>query len=470
MTQWEPVIGLEIHVQLDTRTKMFCGCALSFGEPPNTRTCPVCLGLPGTLPVINAQAVHFALMMGMALGCEIAPRSIFHRKNYFYPDQAKNYQISQYDIPICSGGRLGDVRLHRIHLEEDAAKLVHLGESGRIHGADASIVDYNRGGTPLCEIVTEPDIHSAEQARDWLNLLRVTLRQLGVSDVNMEEGSLRCDANVSVRPAGSTELGTKTELKNMNSFRYLERGVNAEIERQIALLEAGEPVVQETLHFDPASGRLSSLRSKEEAHDYRYFPEPDLVPLVPTEAMIAAARAELPELPADREARYRAEFGLADDPARLLAYEPQWGDYFERVDAEAKAAANWVEQLRARIGADADPAASQVTPEALAQLIGLVGERKINAGAGRQVLDALVAEGGDPAAIVEREGLGSMGGGDELAGVVAAAIAANGDAAEKVRGGNAKAMGPIVGFVMRETKGRADGGEVGRLIREQLGV
>ena len=470
MTQWEPVIGLEIHVQLDTRTKMFCGCALSFGEPPNSRTCPVCLGLPGTLPVVNAQAVHFALMMGMALGCEIAPRSIFHRKNYFYPDQAKNYQISQYDIPICSGGRLGDVRLHRIHLEEDAAKLVHLGESGRIHGADASIVDYNRGGTPLCEIVTEPDIHSAEQARDWLNLLRVTLRQLGVSDVNMEEGSLRCDANVSVRPAGSTELGTKTELKNMNSFRYLERGVNAEIERQIALLEAGEPVVQETLHFDPASGRLSSLRSKEEAHDYRYFPEPDLVPLVPTEDMIAAARAALPELPADREARYLAEFGLAADPARLLAYEPQWGDYFERVDADGKAAANWVEQLRARIGADADPAASKVTPQALAQLIGLVGERTINAGAGRQVLDALVAEGGDPAAIVEREGLGSMGGGDELAGVVAAAIAANGDAAEKVRGGNAKAMGPIVGFVMRETKGRADGGEVGRLIREQLGV
>jgi len=331
-------------------------------------------------------------------------------------------------------------------------------------------VDYNRGGTPLCEIVTEPDIHSAEQARDWLNLLRVTLRQLGVSDVNMEEGSLRCDANVSVRPAGSTELGTKTELKNMNSFRYLERGVNAEIERQIALLEAGEPVVQETLHFDPASGRLSSLRSKEEAHDYRYFPEPDLVPLVPTEDMIAAARAALPELPADREARYLAEFGLAADPARLLAYEPQWGDYFERVDADGKAAANWVEQLRARIGADADPAASKVTPQALAQLIGLVGERTINAGAGRQVLDALVAEGGDPAAIVEREGLGSMGGGDELAGVVAAAIAANGDAADKVRGGNAKAMGPIVGFVMRETKGRADGGEVGRLIREQLGV
>ena len=467
---YEPVIGLEIHVQLDTRTKMFCGCGLSFGEPPNTRTCPVCLGLPGTLPVINAQAVHFALMMGMALGCEIAPRSIFHRKNYFYPDQAKNYQISQYDIPICAGGRLGDVRLHRIHLEEDAAKLVHLGESGRIHGADASIVDYNRGGTPLCEIVTEPDIHSAEQARDWLNLLRVTLRQLGVSDVNMEEGSLRCDANVSVRPAGSSELGTKTELKNMNSFRYLERGVNAEIERQIALLEGGEAVVQETLHFDPGSGRLSSLRSKEEAHDYRYFPEPDLVPVVPTPEMLDAARAALPELPAERAARYRDAFGLADDPARLLAYEPRWGDFFERVDADGKAAANWVEQLRARIGAEADPADSRVTPEALARLVGLVGDRTINAGAARQVLDVLVAEGGDPAGIVEREGLGTMGGGDELAGVVAAAIAANEAAAEKVRGGNAKAMGPIVGFVMRETKGRADGGEVGRLIREQLGV
>ena len=293
MTAFEPVIGLEIHVQLSTRTKLFCGCELSFGEPPNTRTCPVCLGLPGTLPVVNAQAVHFGLMMGLALGCEIAPRSIFHRKNYFYPDQAKNYQISQYDIPLCSGGRLGDVRLHRIHLEEDAAKLVHIGTSGRIHGADASIVDYNRGGTPLCEIVTEPDIHSAEQAREWLTLLRVTLRQLGVSDVNMEEGSLRCDANVSVRPAGADELGTKTELKNMNSFRFLERGMNAEIERQIAVLEGGENVMQETLHFDPSSGRLSSLRSKEEAHDYRYFPEPDLVPLMPTGAMLATARDAL---------------------------------------------------------------------------------------------------------------------------------------------------------------------------------
>ena len=233
---------------------MFCGCELSFGDPPNIHTCPVCLGLPGALPVVNERAIHFGLMIGLALGCEIAERSLFHRKNYFYPDLPKGYQISQYDVPLCRGGRLGDVRIHRVHLEEDAAKLNHLGESGRIHGADRSWVDFNRGGTPLVEIVTEPDIRSPEQAREWLTLLRATLRQLGVSDVDMSQGSLRCDANVSVRPAGSTELGTKTELKNMNSFAFLERGVRAEIERQIGLLEAGEPVVQETLHFDPADG------------------------------------------------------------------------------------------------------------------------------------------------------------------------------------------------------------------------
>jgi aspartyl-tRNA(Asn)/glutamyl-tRNA(Gln) amidotransferase subunit B len=465
---WEPVIGLEIHVQLKTRTKMFCSCALSFGEEPNTRTCPVCLGLPGTLPVTNAEAVHFGLMMAMAFGCEIAPRSIFHRKNYFYPDLAKGYQVSQYDIPLCAGGRLGDVRLHRIHLEEDAAKLVHLGESGRIHGSDASIVDYNRGGTPLAEIVTEPDLHSADQARDWLQLLRETLRQLGVSDVNMEEGSLRCDANVSVRPAGSSELGTKTELKNMNSFRFLAQGIEAEIARQIALLEAGEAVEQETLHFDPVSGRLSPLRSKEEAHDYRYFPEPDLVPVVPTEAMLERARAALPELPAAREERYVGAFGLSPDAARLLAFEPGWGEYFERTaaltEAEPRAVANWVTELRARGGPDT------VEPAMLARLVELAAARTVTAGNARVVLDRMVADGGDPAEIVEREGLAAMEGGDELAGIVAKVIAENPDVAERVRGGNAKAIGALVGPVMRETKGRADGGEVNRLLREQLGV
>jgi aspartyl-tRNA(Asn)/glutamyl-tRNA(Gln) amidotransferase subunit B len=461
----EPVIGLEIHVQLKTRTKMFCGCELSFGEEPNTRTCPVCLGLPGTLPVVNAQAVHYGLMMGMALECEIAPRSIFHRKNYFYPDQAKNYQISQYDIPLCRGGRLGDVRLHRIHLEEDAAKLVHVGESGRIHGSAASIVDYNRGGTPLCEIVTEPDLHSAEQAREWLTLLRETLRQLGVSDVNMEEGSLRCDANISVRPAGSSELGTKTELKNMNSFRFLERGINAEIERQKALIAAGDRVVQETLHFDPVTGGLSPLRSKEEAHDYRYFPEPDLVPLAPTEEMLEFARAALPELPAARAERYESKYGLPAETARLFAFDPDWGKYFERVEGEPRTVAIWVTELRAR--ADSPDA---VDPASLAKLVKLVEARTVNAGNARIVLDRLVADGGDPAEIVEREDLGAMGDSGELAGIVAKVIEENPDVVERIRGGNAKAMGALVGPVMRETKGKADGGEVNRLIREQLGV
>jgi len=472
---YEPVIGLEIHVQLKTRTKMFCGCELSFGDEPNIHTCPRCLGLPGALPVANSQAVHFGIMIGLALGCEIAPRSQFHRKNYFYPDLPKGYQISQYDVPLCTGGRLGDVRIHRVHLEEDAAKLVHVGASGRIHGADRSYVDFNRGGTPLAEIVTEPDLRSAEEAREWLNLLRTTMRAIGVSDVNMEEGSLRCDANVSVRPVGSNELGTKTELKNMNSFRFLAHGVNAEIERQVALLRSGEQVLQETLHFDPASGRLTPLRSKEEAHDYRYFPEPDLVPLLATDEMIAAARAALPELPAARAARFESELGLPGDRARDLAFRPDLASFYEATLAAAAGVdpiqvANWIPQLVERIGSD-NPFESSVSPDAFASLVGLVVSKAISRDAGREVLRVLVDEGGDPASVVEREGLGSMSADDSgLAEVVSAAIASDPDAAEKVRGGNMKAAGPLIGYVMRETKGRADGGEVNRLIREQLGL
>src|SRR4051794_16619994 len=467
MTDYEPVIGLEIHVQLKTATKMFCSCALSFGEPPNTRTCPVCLGLPGALPVVNEQAVRFGLMMGLALGSEIAPRSIFHRKNYFYPDLPKGYQISQYDIPLCSGGRLGDVRLHRIHLEEDAAKLVHVGESGRIHGSDVSVVDYNRGGTPLAEMVTEPDIHSPEQARDWLVLLRETLRQLGVSDVDMSQGSLRCDANVSIRPEGSTELGTKTELKNMNSFAFLEQGIRAEIARQIALVEGGEPVVQETLHFDPRTGSLSSLRSKEEAHDYRYFPEPDLVPVAPTEEMLDRARAALPELPAARIARYETELGLPADTARTLTWRPERAAIFEEAviaspeGVEPRAIANWLERA---------PETGPLTPAALAELAGLVQAKTVSNDAGRRVLDLLVAEGGSAQAIVDREGLAAMGADGELEAIVAKVLEENPDVVERVRGGNPKAIGALMGPVMRETKGRADGGAVQRIIREQLGV
>jgi aspartyl-tRNA(Asn)/glutamyl-tRNA(Gln) amidotransferase subunit B len=475
MTEYEPVIGLEIHVQLSTRTKMFCACDLSFGDPPNTHTCAVCLGLPGALPVTNARAIEFGVLLGLALECEIAPRSIFHRKNYFYPDQAKNYQISQYDIPLCRGGRLGDVRIHRVHLEEDAAKLVHVGESGRIHGSAHSIVDYNRGGTPLVEIVTEPDLRSPEQARDWLQLLRTTVRQLGISDVNMEEGSLRADANVSLRPKGSTELGVKTELKNMNSFRFIERGIKAELARQQALLESGEPVVQETLHFDPVSGSLTPLRSKEEAHDYRYFPEPDLVPLIVDEAMLAAARSQLPELPAARAERYATVLGLPEGRARQLAFRSELGAYFEAALAsnggvDVRTLANWIgDELVARIG-DGDPAESRVEPRALAGLVELLGSGRVTQGAARQVLDRLVADGGDPAAIVEAEGLGAIGGGDELGGIVDRALESDPAAVEQLRTGNMKAIGPIVGFVMRETKGRADGKEVTRLVREKLGL
>src|SRR5919109_1540123 len=379
---------------------MFCGCALSFGDDPNTHTCPVCLGHPGTLPVANAEAVHFALMIAMAFECEIAPRSIFHRKNYFYPDLPKGYQISQYDIPLARNGHLGDVRIHRVHLEEDAAKLVHAGASGRIHGAETSVVDFNRGGTPLVEIVTEPDLRSAAEAAEFGRLLQATLRRMGVSDVNMEEGSLRIDANVSIRPAGEAVLGTKTELKNMNSFRFLERGIAAEIARQEAVLREGGEIEQETLHFE-------------------------------------------------------------------------LGDFFEQAvaagDGDARSLANWVtNELPARIG-DADPADTKVEPVALARLVAMVGAKEVSRSAAQEVLDVLVADGGDPAAVVESKGLGRADT-SELEDIVERAIAENGDAVEKIRAGKVQAVGAIVGAVMRETKGRADGGEVQRMIRERLGI
>jgi aspartyl-tRNA(Asn)/glutamyl-tRNA(Gln) amidotransferase subunit B len=474
-TRYETVIGLEIHVQLATRTKMFCGCALGFGEPPNTRTCPVCLGLPGALPVTNAEAIHYGLMMGMALGSELAPRSIFHRKNYFYPDSPKAYQISQYDEPLCLGGRLGDVRIHRVHLEEDAAKLVHVGASGRLHASDASIVDFNRCGTPLAEIVTEPDLRDATAAAEWLRMLRATLRVLGVSDVNMEEGSLRCDANISIRPVGTTELGTKTELKNMNSFRFIERGIRAEVARQERILREGGRIEQETLHFDPRTEAITSLRSKEDAHDYRYFPEPDLTPVAISPAMLDRAKAALPELPLQRAARFEKDYNLTPDSAHLLAFRGELGDYFEAAHSgngvEPQPLANWLaNELVSRIGADADPSASKVQPGALAKLVAMVGTNVVTQGGARQVLDKLVADGGDPEAIVAAEGLGAVGGADELTPIVEAALAANPDVAEKLRGGDMKPIGVIVGYVMKETKGRADGKEITRIVRQQLGL
>ena len=483
--QFEPVIGLEIHVQLQTRTKMFCGCELSFGEEPNTRTCPVCLGHPGTLPTLNEQAVHFGLMIALALECEVAPRSLFHRKNYFYPDLPKGYQISQYDLPLASSGKLAVpggavVRIHRAHLEEDAAKLIHHGESGRIHGAGSSVVDFNRGGTPLVEIVTEPDLHSSADAREFLQLLRTTLRQIGVSDVNMEEGSLRCDANVSVREVGEQGLRTKTELKNMNSFRFLERGIDAEVKRQIEVWSSGATVQQETLHFDPVTGSLTPLRSKEEVHDYRYFPEPDLVPLAPTEEMLEAARAALPELPAARLGRYESEYGLGPDTAAVLVGWAELGSFFEESlgaasgdSVDPAVLARWTTgELVARLREQGleDPRESKLSPRALAELVVMVQSRELSQSAAKEVLTELTRSGGEPAAIVEAKGLRPIADSGELEAIVERAIEQNQDAVEQIRGGKVQATGAIVGAVMRETKGRADGAEVNRLIRQKLGI
>jgi aspartyl-tRNA(Asn)/glutamyl-tRNA(Gln) amidotransferase subunit B len=476
MGNYEPVIGLEIHVQLSTRTKMFCGCRLEFGAEPNTHTCPVCLGHPGTLPVPNAEAIRSAIKIGLALGSEISPVSKFDRKNYFYPDLPKGYQISQLQPAICMGGELAGVRLERAHMEEDAAKNIHVGDSGRIHGAGRTVVDYNRGGTPLVEIVTRPEIHSGAQAREWLQLLRATIKQLGVSDVNMEEGSLRCDANISIRPVGQTELGVKTELKNMNSFRFIERGIDAEIARQTALLDAGAAVEQETLHFDPATGSLTSLRSKEEAHDYRYFPEPDLVPVAPSKELIEEIRASLPELPLQKAERYEHE-GLSAETARFLAFNAEYGAYFEEVvkaggdGADVKRIGDWVTgEVNARIGSDADPSESKVTPAALARLVTLVSEKAVTNAGAKTVLDKLVEDGGDPDGIVEAEGLAALGDSDELTGIIDAALEANPQAVDDIKGGNMKAIGAIIGFVMKETQGRADGGEVTKVVRQKLGL
>jgi aspartyl-tRNA(Asn)/glutamyl-tRNA(Gln) amidotransferase subunit B len=483
---FEAVIGLEIHVQLSTRTKMFCGCGVSFGQQPNTHTCPVCLGHPGTLPVLNGEAVHYGLMIALALGCEVAPRSIFHRKNYFYPDLPKGYQISQYDIPLAARGELAipggtRVRIHRVHLEEDAAKLIHIGESGRIHGAGQSIVDFNRGGTPLVEIVTEPDLRSPTEAKEFLQLLHTTLKQIAVSDVNMEEGSLRCDANVSVRRRGESELRTKTELKNMNSFRFLERGLEAEIRRQSKLWASGAEVIQETLHFDPTAGSLTPLRSKEEVHDYRYFPEPDLVPLVPTDQMVARAREALPELPAARLERFESDYGLPADTATVLVAWEELGSFYEEALATApdgrgpspRTLAGWVTgELVARLREEGleDPRGSKLSPRALFELVAMVERKALSLSAAKEVLAELTREGGDPEAIVSERGLSPIADTGELEAIVERAIADNADAVAQVRAGKTRAAGAIVGAVMRETKGRADGATVTRLVHEKLGL
>jgi aspartyl-tRNA(Asn)/glutamyl-tRNA(Gln) amidotransferase subunit B len=479
VTRWEPVIGLEIHTQLRTRTKMFCGCELSFGDPPNTHTCPVCLGHPGALPVTNREAVRLAALIGLALGCEVEPRSEFHRKNYFYPDLPKAYQISQYDEPLCRGGRFEylredgprEVGITRVHLEEDAAKLLHLHAGGRRAGAERSAVDFNRGGTPLVEIVTEPDVSSAADAVTFLRQLRQTLLHLGVSDVSMEEGSLRCDANVSVRPPGSGELGTKTELKNMNSFRFLGQGIEAEVARQVAILEAGGRVVQETMHFDPDTGELHPLRSKEEAHDYRYFPEPDLVPLAPAPEWVEELRASLPELPVARRRRWMAEYDISFEDAEVLSETPELAAYFEAAAAMAdpKAAANWTRgELRAQLRERGiEPWESEATPPRLAEIVRMVEARRITVPIGKEVLAEVISTGADPERIVEERSLGQIGDEAELAALVDRLLAEHPDQARQLREGREKVIGYFVGQAMKATGGRVDPAAVGRLARER---
>ncbi|MSO44558.1 MAG: Asp-tRNA(Asn)/Glu-tRNA(Gln) amidotransferase subunit GatB [Thermoleophilia bacterium] len=479
MTAVEAVIGVEIHVQLSTRTKMFCGCELSFGDPPNTHTCPVCLAHPGVLPVVNAEAVRRALIIGLALGCEIAPHSIFHRKNYFYPDLPKAYQISQFDIPICGRGEFTAIRedgselvvgITRAHLEEDAAKLTHAG--GRRAGAAGSVVDFNRGGTPLVEIVTEPDLRSAADTAVFLRQIRQTLLFLGVSDCSMEEGSMRVDANVSLRPVGSHEFGTKTELKNMNSFRFLERGVAAELARQTEIIGAGGRIRQETVHYEPETGAITPLRSKEESHDYRYFPEPDLVPLAPDPVFVDGLRMGLPELPVPLRCRLVREMGLSHEDAEVLTATPELAAYFLATASlvDPKASANWIRgELRAQLRETGqEPWESQVTPGHIAALIALLDDGTVSVPAAKEVLAEVIATGAQPAAVVAAKGLGRISDDGELAGIVTTIIDAHPDQAQQLREGKDKVLGFFVGQVMAMTGGRADPQSVQRLVRAAI--
>jgi aspartyl-tRNA(Asn)/glutamyl-tRNA(Gln) amidotransferase subunit B len=467
-TSWESVIGLEIHVQLKTRTKMFCRCPVGFGAAENTQTCPVCLGFPGALPVPNRTAIEWVVKLGLALGCEIARRAVFARKNYFYPDLPKGYQISQYDLPSCTDGKV-IVPLHegehavgivRAHLEEDAAKNVHVGgRSGRIGGAEYTLVDYNRGGTPLVEIVTAPEIHSAEEAKRFLQLLRQTIVELGISDAEMEKGTLRVDANVSVRPAGSDELRTRTEIKNMNSFNHIGRGIEAEVARQIEVWESGAAVEQHTYDFDVSSGTLTARREKEEADDYRYFPEPDLVPVEPSSELVERLRAELPELPAERIRRVGASL---DHERALVLVTGGLDALWERTVAAGAAplaAANVIaNQL---VGAGVDP--NDVDAAELARLV--EARERIP----RKAFDDAMAHLGEPAfsaaPYLAQEAVSDVA---SLEPVVDAILAASPAQVEQYRGGKQGLLGFFVGQVMKETKGAADARAVSELIRAKL--
>jgi aspartyl-tRNA(Asn)/glutamyl-tRNA(Gln) amidotransferase subunit B len=485
VSRYEPVIGLETHVELGTTTKMFCGCPTTFGLPPNSAVCPVCLGLPGSLPVANRAAIEYTIRIGLALNCSIASWCRFARKNYFYPDMPKDFQISQYDEPLCTDGWLDvtveeqvfRVGIERVHLEEDTGKSLHMGgATGRIHGADYSLVDYNRAGIPLVEVVTKPVTGTGALApivaRAYVTELRDLLRALAVSDVRMEEGSLRCDVNTSLAPYGATEWGTRTETKNVNSLRSVERAVRFEIERQAAVLDSGQRIVQETRHFHEDTGTTTSGRSKEEAQDYRYFPEPDLVPIAPDTDWIEEIRAGLPELPAARRIRLQTDWALSDLDMTALTNAGALDLVAETVAAGASPADArkwWLGELARRANeTDVELAQLSVTPAQIARVSALVASGSLNDKLARQVLDAVLAGEGDPDAVIAARGLVVVSDDSALLEAVDAAITANPDIAAKIRDGKVAAAGALVGAVMKATKGRADATRVKELILDRL--
>jgi aspartyl-tRNA(Asn)/glutamyl-tRNA(Gln) amidotransferase subunit B len=485
LTRYEPVIGLETHVELGTASKMFCGCSTTFGAEPNTQTCPVCLGLPGALPVANAAAIEATIRIGLALGCRIATWCRFARKNYFYPDIPKGFQTSQYDEPLCTAGHLdveveGEtyrVEIERVHLEEDTGKNLHVGgATGRIHGASHSLIDYNRAGIPLVEIVTRPIPGAAalapEVARAYVTELREIVQALGASDVRMEQGSLRCDVNTSVAPIGSLEWGTRSETKNVNSLRSVERAVRFEMRRQAAVLDGGGRVVQETRHFHEDTGTTSSGRSKEEATDYRYFPEPDLVPIAPDEEWVASLAAALPELPAARRARLSEEWGLSATEMAWIVNAGALGLVSDTVAAGASPADArkwWLGELARRANdAGVELEELAITPSQVAELTALVADGTVNDQLARQALDGVLAGEGGPAEVVKSRGLAVLGESDELVAAVDAAIAGAPDVVAKVQGGKVQAIGALVGAVMKTTGGKADAATVKRMLEERL--
>lgn len=477
--KYETVVGLEVHTELKTKSKIFCGCTTEFGGDQNTHVCPVCLGLPGVLPVLNKKVVEYAIRVGLALNCEILHFNKFDRKNYYYPDLPKNWQTSQYDLPICLNGHLdievnGEtrrIRITRIHMEEDAGKLVHSGST--ISTSDSSNVDYNRTGVPLLEIVSEPDLRSGEEARAYVEKLRSIIKYLDVSDVRMEEGSLRCDANISVRLMGEEKLGTKTEIKNMNSLTALQKGIEYEAVRQAETIEDGGEIVQETRTWDDSKGITLSMRKKEKENDYRYFPEPDLVPIVITDEQIEAASKELPELPDAKQARFQSEYGLSHEDSRILTAARETADYLDatvKAGADAKTAANWMLGDLAKLVNDANMtfADANIKPEQLAGMIALIDKGTISGKIAKKVIVSMWETGKDAATIVEEQGLVQITDTGAIEEIVKQVIADNPKSVEDFKSGKGKAIGFLVGQVMKQSKGRANPGVVNELLQKHL--